>query len=75
MNARCAPRLAGMPSHRAVGYTDRAAHHRRIRVMAPTKRNRRSYGVGRDRNRVKCSPIPKLRLRDMIHGGKPNKFN
>ena len=48
------------PSGRTFVRADRAVHHRRNRMMARTKRSRRSYGAGEwGRNRVRVFPDPK----------------
>ena len=45
---------------RALRRADRAVHHERNRMMARTKRSRRSYGAGEwGRNRVRVFPIPR----------------
>ena len=48
---------------RAFKHADRAVHHRRNRMMARTKRSRRSYSAGEwGRNRVRVFPDPKTGL-------------
>ena len=48
------------PATRPFGRADRAVHHERNRMMARTKRSRRSYGAGEwGRNRVRVFPDPK----------------
>ncbi|MYG34286.1 MAG: tyrosine-type recombinase/integrase, partial [Gemmatimonadetes bacterium] len=48
---------------RPLGQADRAVHHRRNRMMARTKRDRRSYSAGEwGRNRVRVFPDPKTGL-------------
>ena len=59
MNAKTESGAAALP-RRHSGRADRAVHHARNRMMARTKRSRRSYSAGEwGRNRVRVFPDPK----------------
>ncbi len=64
---RASPR-AGQEARRVRGFlrADRAVHRERNRMMARTKRSRRSYGAGEwGRNRVRVFPDPKTGIFQM----------